>query len=139
MRTSQALNRVRSRSCVEAPIRLGEGFLCDVFSIFPLPEDAERHTERQPRGVRQASLELTLELPVGRHEAARKAFGVLMHQASPRPDAGRYTTVHCRERQCSSRFHVHGSGFVFPVSVRGSEFQVGNEPWPRTVNPEPRT
>jgi hypothetical protein len=68
---------------LEASIRFGEGFLCDVFRIFPLPEDAERHTERQPRGVRQASLELTLELPVGRHEAARKAFGVLMHQASP--------------------------------------------------------
>ena len=68
---------------IEASIGFRERFLGDVLGIFPLPEHAEGDPESQPGGIRQSRLELTLELQVGRHEAARKTFGVRMHQASP--------------------------------------------------------
>jgi hypothetical protein len=79
----------------EAAIGLRERLLGDVLRILPLPEHAVGNPKRQPGGICQARLELTLERQVGRHKAARKTFGVLMHQASPRQDAARAQLVHC--------------------------------------------
>jgi len=78
----------------ETSISLGERLLRDVLGVFPLPEHAECDAEREPGGIRQTRLELTLEFAVGRHEAAHKAFGVLMHQASPTQDARTGEVVH---------------------------------------------
>ena len=92
----------------EAAKRLRERFLRDVFGIFTLAKHAERDPEGQSGGIDQPRLELALQLLVKCHKAARKAFGALMHLASPWQDGTEAPPVHLAapQKAQSSRVKV---------------------------------